>query len=72
MKIELTPRPEMVRHLGRQFPPFSVILSNKQRQIWIQREKIVEKQQSMDIFSKAKCTLEALSELLLTSNDNFD
>ena len=72
MKIELTPRQEMVRHLGRQFPPYSVILSNKQRQIWIQREKIVEKPQSMEIFSKAKCTLEALSELLLTSNDNFD
>ena len=50
VKIEPTPKPEMVRHLGRQFPPVSVILTYKHHQIWIQRRKIVQVQQRMEIF----------------------
>ena len=59
VKIELMPGPEMVRHLGRQFPPFSVILTNKHRQIWIQSRKIVQVQQNKEIFSEANDSLEA-------------
>ena len=59
VKIELIPKPEMVRHFGRQFPPFSVILTNKDRQIWIQSRKIVQVQQSIQIFSEVNDSLEA-------------
>ena len=72
VKIELMPGPEMVRHFGRQFPPFSVILTNKHRQIWIQSRKIVQVQQSIQIFLEANDSLEALRDLVLVSVENFD
>ena len=59
VKIELMPGPEMVRQMGRQLPPFAVILTNKHRQIWIQSRKILQVQQSKEIFSKANDSLEA-------------
>ena len=72
VKIELMPGLEMVHHFGRQFPPFSVILTNKHRQIWIQSRKIVQVQQNKEIFSEANDSLEASWDLVLESIENFD
>ena len=72
VKIGLTPRPEVVRHLGRQFPPFGVILKNKHHQIEIQRRKIILVQHSMEIFSEVIESLEAPWDLVLVSSNDFN